>query len=403
MVGELLTLDVQGEVLGFRAEPGGGGPHAVGQQVSQSLAAGDALDQFDGRRGVAPAQLQAAGILFAQQPLLVGFESEGDVGGRGDGVQPVAVAQVVHEDDAFQVVVEQQAAEAGQRLVLRAVRLQAGVAPFLDLHLLAAADGTGEAAVVCAEKRLRQRLPGGALRALAPTAAAPVLHRQIARRLGSGQPARRAQLAHGQGIVLDAAVGRLHRLAEAVGVVVRRPGAAAAHDDGLEIFRAHDRARAAAAGGAGLQRAADHHGGVVHQVLPCRADDRHLCLGVGLGQQHTVRGVAVLAPEMPGAAQFDGSSAAIHPQIDGVFGAAGDDEAVVAGGAQRRAPMAANVGFAPDTSERRAATPGGAATSGGDAAGEEAVEDVERAGGVQRRQGGVHRLVVQPGGVAAAQ
>ena len=70
-------------------------------------------------RGVAEAQLQPAGVLRADQPVLEALHGEGDGRAGRDGVERVAVAQLVGLGDGLQVVDAAVRAEPGDRLVLR--------------------------------------------------------------------------------------------------------------------------------------------------------------------------------------------------------------------------------------------------------------------------------------------
>ena len=152
----------------------------------------------------------------------------------------------------------------------------------------------------------------------------------------------------------------------------------AAHDDGLEVLGAQQRAHAAPSGGAGVLLAALHHAGKAHQVLAGRADAGQLGLGIGLGAELVKGRKVVQAPQVAGGADLD--FAVVDPEVDRLCRPPGDDQAVEAGKAQLGAPVAAHVGLVPDAGQRRAAAPRAAAAGGRKGAGQQAVEGQQRAG-----------------------
>jgi len=164
-----------------------------------------------------------------------------------DGVQAVAVAELVELGDGLDVVDEAHGAEGAQRLVLGPGALDPGEGAAGHLHLAAAGDGAAAAGVIAGEDGLghvRARDLGGALR---PAPLAPVLDGQVADALKGLQAAAGAVIVHALGVLANLGHRLAHGGGQTVGVIERRARPSAG-DDGFELFRAHHRAQPGAPG-----------------------------------------------------------------------------------------------------------------------------------------------------------
>ena len=89
--GHFLALDLDGVTLGPAADGPGGAAGALGEEVAQALAAGDALDHREHRVAVAKAQLEPVRLRRADEPPLEALHGKGDRHAGADRVQPVGV------------------------------------------------------------------------------------------------------------------------------------------------------------------------------------------------------------------------------------------------------------------------------------------------------------------------
>ncbi len=144
-------LDVNCHLLGLGPQFHGRSSNSVGQHVAKSLTLRNLVHQLQNGFGVAPFELQTAGLLSSQQALLVSLHGQGDGRSRGDRVHAMAVTQVIRLDDSLKVVVQKQGSKGCQGLVLWPMALKPGRRAFSDLDLLAAGDGAGKAAIVLIE------------------------------------------------------------------------------------------------------------------------------------------------------------------------------------------------------------------------------------------------------------
>ena len=102
---DVVALDGEGELLGALADFFRGGFHPIGQDVAESPAVNDLLDQS--QHGIRFAELQrpAASVFFAQNPVLQAFHGKGCNVAHGHAVQSVKVAELVGPGHGWQVVV----------------------------------------------------------------------------------------------------------------------------------------------------------------------------------------------------------------------------------------------------------------------------------------------------------
>jgi len=98
--GQLEPLDRVGQALGPAPDLPGQPPGALGQTVTESLAARGLLEQADHPRVVRPPEGSADVVRF-QEPLLEALRHEGQRHAHGDRVEPEEIAQ-----DAFLRVLE---------------------------------------------------------------------------------------------------------------------------------------------------------------------------------------------------------------------------------------------------------------------------------------------------------
>ncbi len=331
---------MQREFIGPLPEAGRRRAHALGQHVAEVLAQRDLVDHGQDGVGIAPLQRHAAGIGGGDEALLIRLKGKGQHAAGGDGVQGVAVAQVVHGGDGVQVIALQVGAKAAEGLILGAFAPHPGVLAFLHLHRFAAADGAGVAKGVLGQDRLGHHLAGGLDRALEPVAAAPVADGVVAKLVGGRVSAGGADEVQGlsRAVVHDVVVGFLDRGMKAFGVSIAGLQLAA-HHDGLEVLGAHQRAHAAARRQPRVRVAAGGHAGDLDQVLAGLPDGGAARLGVSLGQQPVVGLELVLAPDVRGVAELQ--RVAFEPQVGGGLAAAGQDDPVPARKAQLGAPVAA--------------------------------------------------------------
>ena len=155
------------------------------------------MDGLDHGLGIAPGQVQAARILLGDEALFVGLHGKGQDGRSADGVQAVAIAEVVHAGDGIQVIALAVAAKTGQGLVFGAMTIDAGVGAAFDLEGFAAADGAGKAVGMALKDGLGDALARDAGRTFLPVAEGPVLYGHVASELGGRDAAGGAQLGHG--------------------------------------------------------------------------------------------------------------------------------------------------------------------------------------------------------------
>lgn len=114
VVGQALAADGDGVPLGPLADPLGRLPGPVGQHRAEPIPPGDLFHQLDDGVGVSPGEIQPVGVLPADQPPFVALHRHGDRAPDPDGIDAVAVAEVVGLDHRLQVVVHQHPAQGGQ-------------------------------------------------------------------------------------------------------------------------------------------------------------------------------------------------------------------------------------------------------------------------------------------------
>ena len=253
---------------------------AVGDVVADAAAVGGVLD------GLAVGVDLAPGEVALEHAALGQLGGEGQGAAEGDGVHAEVVGQDPELDDRGEVEDADVGAQHADGLELGALPLA-----LRQLHVAAAVDGAGDAAVVL-EEQLVAHLLAGEVDALEVVPGLEVARRDdVAARGGHDQVggAELGQDAAGHGVLLQELgvllLQLLERLAVGDGDLALPVG-----DDRLQVLRAHDRAHAGAAREAGLR----HDGGVADPVLAGRADDR---LAVALGERRLRRG-GVLAPEV---------------------------------------------------------------------------------------------------------
>ena len=337
-------LDVHGVAFRLAAEGLRGAAHPLGQQVAQAPPMGDALDQAQDGRGVAP--FQRKGLIAGQQAPLVQLQGKGDGHAGRDGIQAVAVAQSVGVENDLRIVDPAQGTKSVGRLVLRPADLD-GVGAGRHPRQPPAPDGAGIAALhlepvavkgvgvdLLDKGDLGQLVVAGRLVAAdilgvhekeGPLAAQP-LQARVGGQFADGNAGGFAQ-------------GRWNR---------RPPSGADV--DGLEVLAAHDRPRPAP-GRRPVVIVDD--GRQAHAVLPRRADAGQ-SPGAGLGsrpQDRFVDGIGGQAPQVGG--RFDGDGLILDAQQDGLRGAPGDEDGIVPGVAHFGGEKTAAVGIAVHAGQRR--------------------------------------------------
>ncbi len=278
--------------------------------------------------------------------MLVALHGEGDHGARGDRVEHVLGIELVHQGEGVQIAHAAERARGGQRLVLGAAVLGRH-AQLLDLHLALAGHGARVAGAAVDQDGVAHRLAADGAGAL-EGAVAEVARRQDAARLQRHDAARGAEL-------VEPVLGAIVVLAEpdelALGpVLVHGDGRfAAAHDDGLEVLRAHHGAEPPAA----------------VEVLELVHNRRkpHAALAGDAGLEHADSLVAQLrldpvldfarklAPVRRGVAELD--LVVLDPEVDGRLRPAADHDPVPTGRAQLGPPPAARLRLAVAAGERR--------------------------------------------------
>ena len=294
------------------------------------------LDETQERVCVTPRQRE---IRVVEKATLVTFHRKGDSDAGGYGIQPQVIAQPVGVDDNLGVVNPAHWPQGVERLVLWAFQI-ASVRTAFDAGDAAASDGAGEAALGLA----RVAGDGLGVHLICPghLAQLVVAGWQVSGEVLDGDQADGAPVAQADDVGM---VAHLFGCAAGQCAELRREieGSVSAHDDGLEILASHH--RAATAAGRCPSSVADD-GGKANGVLPCRPDAGHAGTA---GRQGIVGGPGAQSPEVVGGPDDDTSRC--HFQIDGLFGAAGDDECVVPGAAQGCPKEAASVGVAVDGRE----------------------------------------------------
>ena len=311
------------------------------------------------------------------------FGGKGQDARRANGIHAQPVAEVVHACDGVQVVDQQVAAKAAQRLVFGAFAAHARVRPFRDLDRLATADGTGIAEGVADPDPVVHGLPGNRLSPVGPAALLPVLEWQTAKTLGGEHAAARAEQSHAGSLGPDHLVEALDERPQRVCVGVPGLGRAA-YGDRLEHFRAHHGAHTRPSSSARVHRTALHDRGIAHPALARRSDAGDLCPGVGFSTDLFVCRKLIQPPQVSGVPQLCRLFPPVDPQVDGVVCAAFQDQSIITGKAQFGAPVSARVGLAPDSGEGRSRTPRAPAAGGRDRAREQPVERIERVRRVER-------------------
>ena len=262
VVGHLLPLDVHGQPLRATPYPFSGPLGSFRQQVADALAGSDQLQQLQHDFGVAETQVQPAGILRREQPLLKALHGKGNGAPNGDGVQTQGVASLAGLGHGVHVGHAAVGAKAGRCLVLRSAICRVHRIRLLQGGNLLAADSAGVATLHTHDDRLGQALAAQNVRPV-QVAIAEVVNWQCAVLVVGDHADARAQLGE---------------LAHQVSVVVSHPArqgadssgvgqgdfAGAANGNSLQFFGSHHRAQASASGGV-LQ--VGHNVGVADQLL----------------------------------------------------------------------------------------------------------------------------------------
>ena len=251
-----------------------GPTHPVGEQIADALPVRDHLDQLQHRAGIPEAQLQPAGILRPDQPVLVAFHRERHDRTRRDRVERVAAAQLVRLGDGLEVVDAAVGTETADRLILRPAVGVGHLIAVVDRDLALAAHRAGVTTAPGGQQLLLVDLPLDVVHAL-ERALMEVAGGQDAAGVQSGHQSRRAAILQliALRLLLDAfrqAAADLGDGGRIVGVVEEL--VRAAHRDPLEVLRAHDRAHAGAA--VEMTQVVDQRR-EAHLVLAARADLQH--------------------------------------------------------------------------------------------------------------------------------
>ncbi len=310
--GHLLLLDRHHQRLRPPAQRLRRAGRAFAQQVAKALAPRDLPGQRDHRGGVAPGQVEAARVLWADQPRVEAVEGPGDRRPAGDGIHPVLVANLIRGGDGLQVVDPAVGAEGRQRLVFRAAVARLGQEVTLaHLDHALAAHRAGVAGVAPLEDGVGHPLPADRLRPV-EHAAGPVAGGQAAallldqHRLGGAVQAHRVNIRIGE--VPRPPAGQLVQPL----LIGQRRAVFAPHRNRLEVLRSHHRAHAGTPVGAVAHA---HDRGEAHALLARRADLEHFDLLVAQLRLERVLCLARdLAPQVRGVAQL--GLAVVNPQVD---------------------------------------------------------------------------------------
>ena len=386
--GDFQALDVDDVVLGITADGAGGAEGAFGQQVADTVAVGNLLDQVEKVLGRAELKGLAVFVEVAQAAHFVHLHGPGDGGAGGDAVHAQVVEHFVALADGHDVGDAGVGADGSQGFVLGAAVL----GPHLDfgrvdLHALLAAHGAGEAAVHVVNDLVAH---GDGVDVAGPVqlSVAEVVDDQMAFKLlgadrGASAPGVQAVVrpAFAECFAGDPPGGVLDRFA-----VSHLHPTAAANGNGLEVLGAHDRAEAGAAGD------------FVQVVDDAGVADKVFAGGPNLGNPDLLvaefladggfHRTGDLAPELGGVAELD--LVVLDPEVNGLGCAALDDDAVPAGLLELGAPVAAGLGLAEKAGERRLGAHAVAAGArqghaGGGAHGEDqAVDGIEGVGAARR-------------------
>ncbi len=353
--GERLPLDVHRELLRGLSELGHRFARAVGQQGADPLAPRDQLQAAHHGLAVAEPQLQPARVLVGEQAVLIALHGERDHHAGRDGIQPQGVADLVALGDGPQIVDAAVGADGPHRLVLGAAIDRVDVVlVVVHLHHPLAADGAGIAALAPGEDGIAHGAAGDLLGALEGSVL-KVARGQGAHVIQVDQAAIGAGVVQPLGLfapVLAHPAGQLFESVRIGGLDIH----AAAHRHRLELFAAHHRAHARAAGR--VPQVVDD-AGIGHQVLAGRADHGQAGALVAGGRlDRLLGGQRIQAPEVVSRLQRGPLGRDIQP--DGARGAALDHQRVIAGPLELGPKEPADIGLAPAAGQRAFAAHGAA-------------------------------------------
>ena len=122
--GQFGTLDRHRIGAGPVADRLGRSLRALGQHVPEALASQSLLQHGDHRLAVAPAQLDAVGVVCGDEPPLEALDGESHRRPGGNGVHPRLVAELVGVGDGVEVGDPAVGAEHRGGLVLGTARLR---------------------------------------------------------------------------------------------------------------------------------------------------------------------------------------------------------------------------------------------------------------------------------------
>ena len=246
-----------------------------GEDVADSLAVSDLFHKGNGCPAVAPGKVEPVDIGGGEFAGVVEVKREGHGSGGGNGVQPVAVAEVSRVSGIGQVIRSDHEREADGRLVLGSVHF--GLVVLGQLDFPTTGDGAAIAGHMAEQVSIVQRGGADLFRPRFHVPLRVVTRGHVAVHGpnfcvedGAAQPKHLRV-----NVIQNVAHGAAQRVAKCV-----RVGdghfLATANNDGFKSLAAHYCAHACASGSAAV---VVHDCRVAHKAFPGRAYGRHLCLG----------------------------------------------------------------------------------------------------------------------------
>ncbi len=155
--GQLLPFGMHSKTLSPIAQLGRSSLYAVGQKIPDPFTARDLVDHLNQRFAVAPGQLDSAGVLLGDDPVLVAFHRKCYRGPGRNAVHHVAVHPLGCLSDGLEVAYAAERSQSANDLVLHAAVL--GRDPSLrNLNLPFARDGAGKASAAIEQDCIRHGL-----------------------------------------------------------------------------------------------------------------------------------------------------------------------------------------------------------------------------------------------------
>ncbi|OPY93153.1 MAG: hypothetical protein A4E73_00409 [Syntrophaceae bacterium PtaU1.Bin231] len=318
------------------------------EKLPESLPAGDPFHHRDHRLGVAETQVQTAGIRFGQDPPFVTFHGERNADARRNRVNAVSRADLVGFHQSHDVVDPAVRTEGGDGLVLGAAVADVHGNRPLDLHHPLAPDGTGKTGLPPFHIPLFEHVLGADPRDFRKGTALKVPHRQVSGDFVIGDGGARAHL--------DVA-GRLRvvilphplRQFQDLRLVRRLRHSLPPDGDSLQLLRPHNGAQT---GPAGEMTDVVRNAGEKDEFLAARTDQGRLDpIATQFRLDRLIRFRDFLSPNAGSVPYLAG--AVVDPDIDGRRRCALDDDGIVSGALEFRAPESAGLRLAERARLRR--------------------------------------------------